>query len=155
VADIDVRNIVENHRAGSSAVILQVPFKANNREIKAVVVGPFLLDHRLRWKEGEYGDWFKLMSEVCFDVNGDLLTADVLRQLRSPDDDKVMGLFFQMMPDEMKEARVKGQWPSKNGEELSFGEPGLPESTAINAGMRGGPSDEEVNVQEDKGLDIG
>ena len=108
-----IADIVENHRAGSCTVVLQIPFthSESKREVKSVTIGPFTLGQRRAFQRGDYKDWFALFCDCCYDLKGELLGSAILDQLRMPDDERVMAMFWSIMPQEISEAKVADMWP--------------------------------------------
>ena len=90
---------------GSRTVALFIPFDFQGRRIEAVSIGPFLLDHTLRWEEGR----FKSSLGLLADLSG--LPETLLRQMRYPDVDRVFGAFLDMLPANIRDTIASGQIP--------------------------------------------
>ena len=99
-------------RSGARTVELLMPFEYVGATIAEVAIGPFLLDHTMRWKEAEYKNWLALMVEVST-INGEQATEEKIRLLRYPDVDRVVRVFLEVLPAEIRSAVVDGTWPKR------------------------------------------
>jgi len=99
-------------RSGARVVELLMPFDWRGMKVEAITLGPIVFDHTLKWKKGEYKEWFDFMVELT-SVNGKPALPDLLRQLRYPDADRVFENFVQILPIEMKQVMNDGQWPER------------------------------------------
>jgi hypothetical protein len=113
MADLSVADVVENHRAGTITVILQIPYRSGGREIKAITIGPFTRGINRRWKAAEFKTSDDLLAAVCTDHTGKPLTAAELDDLRDADNDRINAKFAELMPHEMRDALVMDEWPGK------------------------------------------
>lgn len=92
-------------RDGGRTVELYIPFDFQGRRIDAISIGPFLLDHTLRWQEGKFRSSLSLLA----DLSG--MAETVLRQMRYPDVDRVFGVFLDMLPETVRDMIARGEIP--------------------------------------------
>lgn len=112
MAELNIADVIANHRRGSHVVILQIPFEFEGKKIEAIEVGPFNLDHRMRWREGEYKSPYDLMCAVCHDpITHKVMDPLALRQMCNPDDERLEFTFMSMLPNEMRDGVINKQWP--------------------------------------------
>jgi hypothetical protein len=98
--------VIAQQATGGRAVALFIPFEHVGKKVDIIVIKPWLLDHTLRWHEGR----FQTIMEALSELTG--MAEAALRQLRYPDADRVMGAFFQMMPDDIRAAVGRGEFPT-------------------------------------------
>ena len=151
MADLNIADVIANHRRGSHVVILQIPFEFNGKKIEAVEVGPFTLDHRMMWRDGVYKTPFDLMCSVCNDpISHQMMDPVALRQLRNPDDERLEITFTAMLPTEMRNSVMDKQWP---GSLSPVSDRRVQQQEDDDRPLDDYPDDEPA--QEDRGLDIG
>jgi hypothetical protein len=157
LAELNIVDVISNHRRGSHTVILQIPFEFNGKKYEAISVGPFTLDHRMLWRDGTYKMPFDMMCAVCHDpIDHKVIDPLALRQLCNPDDERIETTFVAMMPSEIRNDFLKGIWPG-----ASSGGSGIaPTGSLFDTVGRSTPPreesypDDEYTPQEDRGLDI-
>lgn len=90
---------------GSRTIVLYLPFSAAGREIKTIHLKPTTLDHRMRWRRGEYANSMSLLAELSGE------TEVVLLGIRDPDVDRVLDVMMAMLPAEMRDDIDRGAIP--------------------------------------------
>lgn len=90
---------------GSRTIVLYLPFSAAGREIKALHLKPTTLDHRMRWRRGEYASSLAILAELSGE------TEAVLLGIRDPDVDRVLDVMMAMLPTEMRDNIERGAIP--------------------------------------------
>jgi hypothetical protein len=103
---------VKASRSGARIVELFMPFEYMGMQVNDVALGPITLDHTLRYNKAEFKSWFEFMVEVS-SVNNKPVTAELLRQLRYPDADRVVMNFIEILPTEIKTSVAQGMWPTR------------------------------------------
>ena len=112
MAELNIADVIANHRRGSHVLILQIPFDFNGKKIEAIEVGPFTLGHRKAWRDGFYKSPTELMVAVCADpITHKMLDPLVLDNICNPDDERLEYTFMSMLPHEMRESVLHKQWP--------------------------------------------
>lgn len=99
---------------GGRRVNLLIPFKAkkpNNEEIQvtAVDIGPVEIDHVMLFNEGRYENSLALLASMCG------IPVPVLRKIKYPDADRVLGAFMDMLPASIRLQIEAGQIPMPKG----------------------------------------
>lgn len=99
--------MITQHADGGRSVELFLPFKHGRKWVRAIHFSPVTWNHQLRWQDGEYKRSLDLLFELAKEPE------TVLRKLRYPDVDRVMQQFFDMLPNEIREAIAAGHIPMK------------------------------------------
>ena len=161
MADLNIADVISNHRRGSHVVILQMPFEWEGKTVQAVEIGPFTLGHRRQWREGFYKSPNELMCAVCADpITHKIIDPIMLDQLRNPDDERIEFTFMSMLPHEMRESVINKQWPGSLSEAAKEVTKKVTRRKREPEPVEGdGEIDpetyEDEPMREDRGLDIG
>lgn len=85
-------------KIGGRTVELFIPFEFGDRKVEAVTFQPVRFDDTLSFREGKYKTILSLMAKLSG------LEEDALRQVRYPDIERVMAVFVDMLPPEIRES---------------------------------------------------
>lgn len=83
-------------KKGGRAVELFLPFEHDGKKVDTITFLPIRFDHVLRWQKGEWKSMLGLMAVVA---NTD---EAMLRNLAYPDTDRVIAVFVDMLPPEIR-----------------------------------------------------
>jgi hypothetical protein len=97
--------VIIKDKMGGRRVELFIPFDHNGQRIEAVSIGPFLLDHTLRWDAGKFKSAIHLLATLCE------CEESLLGQLRYPDVDRVFQTFYEMVPATVRSHMERGEVP--------------------------------------------
>jgi hypothetical protein len=89
--------MIRYDRLGGRSVELFLPFTYDKRKVTCITFAPIKYDHTLSWRDGKYANPLALMAAVSGE------TETLLRELRYPDADRVMAVFIEMLPPEIRE----------------------------------------------------
>jgi hypothetical protein len=103
--------MITDNKMGGRRVELFIPFRVGDEDVIAVTFGPWKMDYTLRWEKGEWVSLLAVMATVA-DVK-----EEVLRELRSPDDERVISAFLGMVPPEVRNQVAQGMVPRRVEEE--------------------------------------
>lgn len=97
--------MIKQNNLGGRVIELFIPFDAQGAKITQITLAPFTFGHTLRWQNGEFATVVALLVEMagCFE--------ETLRGLRYPDADRVLGVFFEMLPAEIRAQIQEGRIP--------------------------------------------
>jgi hypothetical protein len=132
-------------RSGARTVELLMPYDYNGMKVDAITLGPFVLDHQLRWKQAGFKDWFELMVELTV-INGRPASPDDVRQLRYPDADRVIDNFMQLLPEDIRQAIQANVWPQRDVSPPTNGQ--MPSLPAEMPEDMSGPMIDPLNVED-------
>lgn len=108
-------SVIKIDKTGGRTVELLIPFKYNGVDVTEVVIAPFTLDHLMRWQEGKFSrpGASSLPTILAFlaAMTGMRNGEEVLRQMRYPDVDRVIGAFFDMVPPPVRDSMMGGDIP--------------------------------------------
>ena len=85
-------------RRGGRTVELFIPFKVGEQEVEAITFQPVRFDDVLSWQDRKYATMLSLMAKMSG------IDEAILRQIRYPDTDRVMSVFVDMLPPEIRES---------------------------------------------------
>ncbi|RZN24758.1 hypothetical protein [Bradyrhizobium sp. Leo121] len=94
-------------RTGGRRIFLLLPFKHEGKWIRSIYLRPMAWDHALKWQDGDYASAMDLLFDIVEQ------SAEVVRQIRYPDVDRVMNQFFEMLPPDIRDQIAAGQIPQK------------------------------------------
>lgn len=120
---------VTHDRKGGRRIELFLPFTFEKKRIRSITFGPVRFDHMFKWKAGEIKDMVELMS-----VLSDQPVA-LIRQIAFPDADRVLNVFIEMLPPDIRETITAQTTASINDVVSAASEmpPPLPNDMAVPA----------------------
>jgi hypothetical protein len=101
--------MIRHDRTGGRTVELFIPFDYNGKRIDAITFGAVRFGHVLKWGEGAWQSMIELMTELAG------IDEAILRELRYPDADRVLEVFFAMLPPNIRDDIGAGSFPAKAG----------------------------------------
>lgn len=88
--------MITYNKKGGRTVELFLPFDVDGKKVEAITFSPVRFDHTIRWREGEWKSILGLMAALAE------VDEKILRSLAYPDTDRVMGVFVDMLPPEIR-----------------------------------------------------
>jgi len=92
-------------RLGGRTIELLIPFETQGRKIDAIHLKAVMFDHTLRWQRGAFASSLALLAALSGENEG------VLRMLRYPDVDRVLGAMMDMLPEAIRNDITAGVIP--------------------------------------------
>ena len=97
--------MVDDGEDGSRVVRLYLPFDHAKHKIDRITIKAIKLDHVMRWQAGEFRSAIQFLAHLTG------MQEIVLRQLRYPDAERVLAVFFQMLPQDISTQIASGEIP--------------------------------------------
>jgi hypothetical protein len=141
--------MINHDRLGGRRIELLIPFDVDGERVEEVSFGPWKLDYTMRWRAGKWPGLFEMMVELS-----SLKSPEKFRELRSPDDDRVVAIFMEHIPASLREEIVSSGGlsdvrpqeageppiPNREVEEQAYAQPpeddGGPDGTGFDFGER-------------------
>lgn len=100
---------ISSTRQGGRRIELFLPFTVGRKRVKAITLRPLRWDQSLKWQEGGH---YQSTMHLLFDVADQ--PEEIMREIRYPDVERIMMMFIDLLPNEIRESVVQGIAPRPN-----------------------------------------